>query len=73
MPTVTEFIAGRIASVYPEAAAERMGAIREGFNGILPIEYLRRNFNPVDIHTLVVGDPEISVKDLQANTEYSNG
>ena len=73
VPSVEEYVADRIASVYPAAAAERMAAIREGFNDVIPIENLRRNFSPVDIHSFVFGDPEISVDDLRANTDYLYG
>ena len=73
VPSVEEYVAERIASVYPAEAAERMAAIREGFSDVIPIETLRRNFSPVDIHSFVFGDPEINVDDLRANTFYSRG
>jgi hypothetical protein len=71
--TVEEAVAAVIDVLYPAAAAERMAAIREGFNDVIPVESLRRNFSPVDIHSFVFGDPEINVDDLRANTNYSGG
>jgi hypothetical protein len=69
-PTVAEYVADLIDMAYPAAAADRMAAIREGFNDVIPIQNLTRNFNYSDVHAFVYGDPQISLDDLKAHTQY---
>jgi hypothetical protein len=71
-PSVEEYVQQLLDLVVSPAALERIGAIRQGFEAVVPLDPVRLNFKPLDMRSFVFGDPQIDVEDLRANTDYDN-
>ena len=69
-PTTEQYVADRLRELIPDAAEERLSAIREGFNSLIPIATIAPIISSDDLRSLVYGAPEISVDDLAAHTRY---
>ena len=69
-PSAEQYVADQLRELISHGAEERLGAIREGFDSLIPLATVTPIITGDDLRSLVYGTPEISVDDLAAHTNY---